>query len=235
MYKAILALAPGGEWNQISIERTCDTMAPFLSKVLAATTLAAVHVHCAKLSPRQSAVTVDTSKTYQTIDGFGFSEAFGHASQMQALSTSLRQSVLDVLFSTTTGAGFTIVRNRIGSSSGDTIEPNNPGGPSATPNYVWDGSDTGQVWLSQQALQYDPNMKIYADAWAAPGFMKTTGNEAGGGYLCGVSGASCSSGDWKQAYANYLVKYIQLYAQEGVNVTHVGFLNEPSYTPSTLR
>jgi O-glycosyl hydrolase len=47
-----------------------------------------------------------------------------------------------------------------------------------------------------------------------------------------VSGATCSSGDWKQAYANYLVKYIQLYAAAGVPVTHVGFLNEPDFTAS---
>jgi hypothetical protein len=41
--------------------------------------------------------------------------------------------------------------------------------------------------------------------------MKTNGKDTNGGQLCGVSGATCSSGDWKQAYANYLVKYIQLY------------------------
>ncbi len=41
--------------------------------------------------------------------------------------------------------------------------------------------------------------------------MKTNGKDTNGGQLCGVSGASCSSGDWKQAYASYLVKYIQFY------------------------
>lgn len=41
--------------------------------------------------------------------------------------------------------------------------------------------------------------------------MKSNGKDTDGGSLCGVSGTSCSSGDWKQAYANYLVKYIQLY------------------------
>ena len=50
-----------------------------------------------------------------------------------------------------------------------------------------------------------------------------------GGYLCGVSGEACSSGDWKQAYANFLVKYIQYYQSANVSITHVGFLNEPEY------
>ncbi len=38
--------------------------------------------------------------------------------------------------------------------------------------------------------------------------MKTNGNDANGGSLCGVGGATCSSGDWKQAYADYLVRYV---------------------------
>jgi hypothetical protein len=42
--------------------------------------------------------------------------------------------------------------------------------------------------------------------------MKTNGKDSGGGSLCGVTGATCSSGDWKQAYADYLVKYIQYYS-----------------------
>jgi O-glycosyl hydrolase len=60
--------------------------------------------------------------------------------------------------------------------------------------------------------------------------MKTNGNEANGGSICGVSGATCSSGDWKQAYADYLVAYVKYYASQGVNVTHLGFLNEPEFS-----
>ena len=52
---------------------------------------------------------------------------------------------------------------------------------------------------------------VYGDAWSAPGFMKTNGKDSGGGSLCGVPGATCASGDWRQAYADYLVKYIQFY------------------------
>jgi len=59
--------------------------------------------------------------------------------------------------------------------------------------------------------------------------MKTNGRDSGGGYLCGSPGNTCATGDWRQAYADYLVKYIQFYGQEGVNITHIGFLNEPDY------
>src|SRR4051794_3874401 len=125
------------------------------------------------------------------------------------------------------GAGFTIIRNRIGSGgSGDSILPTSPGSPSSTPTYSWNNDDSGQVWLSQEAMRYGVKT-IYADAWSAPGFMKTNGVETNGGYLCGTTGHSCSSGDWRQAYANFLVKYVQYYKDAGIPVTHLGFLNEP--------
>ncbi|KAK7017656.1 glycoside hydrolase [Favolaschia claudopus] len=180
----------------------------------------------------QTTVTVQAGTTFQTMDGFGFSEAFGHANDLFNYPASEQKQVLDLLFSTTTGAGMTIIRNRIGSGgSGDSILPKSPGCPTCTPAYSWDGSDGHQVWFSQQAMSYGVKT-IYADAWSAPGFMKTNGNEINGGTLCGVTGASCSSGDWKQAYANFLTQYIKYYQQANVTITHVGFLNEPEYSPS---
>jgi O-glycosyl hydrolase len=134
------------------------------------------------LEPRQSAtkLTVTASTKYQVMDGFGFSEAFQRANNIVNLNEPLRSRLVDLLFNATSGAGFTIVRNGIGSSPNsnqdfmNTIEPNNPGGPSATPKYVWDGKDSGQLWVSQQAVKYGVKT-FYADAWSAPGYMKSNG------------------------------------------------------------
>ncbi|GJC80324.1 endo-1,6-beta-D-glucanase [Colletotrichum liriopes] len=168
-------------------------------------------------------VTVDPSSKLQNIDGFGFSQAFGRAKEFQNAPKALQQEALDLLFSTTKGAGFSIIRNRIGSGGkGDSILPTSPGSPSGKPAYVWDNDDRGQVWFTKQAVGYGVK-QIYADAWSAPGFMKTSGNEATAG---------CTSGDWRQPYADFLTQYIKYYEQSGLNVTHVGFLNEPDYTTS---
>lgn len=51
-------------------------------------------------------------------------------------------------------------------------------------------------------------------------------------YLCGTTGHTCSTGDWQQAYADFLVQYVEFYAQEGLTITHLGFLNEPDYQVS---
>ncbi|KAF2470663.1 glycoside hydrolase [Lindgomyces ingoldianus] len=210
----------------------------YLSLSLAA--LAATPLVCSSsISPRQAQkVTVDLSKKYQTIDGFGFSAAFQRANLVVNLKEPKQTEVLNLLFNTTSGAGFSILRNGIGSSpdsSSDhmnTILPKCPSTPDGTPDYKWDGKDSGQLWLSQQAVKYGVK-SFYANAWSAPGCMKTNGNDANGGNLCGITGtSSCKSGDWRQAFANYLVKYIQLYAENGVKVSHLGFLNEPDFTAS---
>ncbi|MCC8246260.1 glycoside hydrolase family 30 protein [Saccharothrix luteola] len=179
-----------------------------------------------------TAVTVDTATTYQRVDGFGFSQAFGQAKVLGGalgLSAANQREVLDLLFDRSRGAGFSILRNLIDSGAANTIAPTAPSGPSATPTWRWDGTDRGQVWLSKQALAYGVRT-IYADAWSAPGYMKTNGSEVDGGTLCGMPGASCASGDWRRAYADYLVKYVQLNRDSGVPITHLGFVNEPELT-----
>ncbi|KAF1941975.1 glycoside hydrolase [Clathrospora elynae] len=161
---------------------------------------------------------------YQTIDGFGISGTFQRANLIFNLQQPKQREVLDLLFNTTTGAGFSIVRNVIGSTPNsnsdymNTILPKCPSTPvEVTTNYsgyIWDGKDSGQVFLSQSAQEYGVKA-FYANAWSAPGCMKTNKQDTNGEQLCGVS-TSCRSGDWKQAYANYLVAYIKFYASVGV-------------------
>ncbi|KAM7206012.1 glycoside hydrolase [Rhypophila sp. PSN 637] len=194
-----------------------------------------------QVRPPPALVTVNLTQRFQTIDGFGFSEAFQRAYNIYNLPEPKRSQLVDLLFNVSTGAGFSIVRNGIGSSPNSTKDwmnthlPTSPGSPAAmeagNASYMWDGKDSGQLWVSQQAVKYGVKT-FYGNAWSAPGFMKTNGRDSGGGWLCGVPGANCSSGDWRQAYADYLVKYIEFYEQSGVNVTHIGFLNEPDYSAS---
>ncbi|HJP76436.1 MAG TPA: cellulose binding domain-containing protein [Pseudonocardiaceae bacterium] len=180
-----------------------------------------------------STATINGATTYQTITGFGASEGFGEASTVMNASSSVQQQALDLLYSPANGAGLTMLRNEISADSGSTIEPNNPGGPSATPNYASlasIGQDQGQLWFAQQIKsRYNVN-NVFADAWTAPGFMKTNNATANGGQVCGVTGASCASGDWRQAYANYLLQYAKDYAAAGVPLSYLGPSNEPDYS-----
>ncbi|KAK5700055.1 hypothetical protein LTR97_006190 [Elasticomyces elasticus] len=177
-------------------------------------------------------IKVDTGCKYQEFDGTGVSEAFQRGLVIHELNAASQKLVLDYLF-TTKGAGMTILRNGLGSATDDpfdlmkSIAPVAPASNSSELNFIpLPREDEYQVWLSHQAIARGVNT-IYADAWSADGYMKTNGTDSYGGYLCGVTNTSCATGDWRQAYADKIVKYIQDYAAVGVSVNYVGFLNEP--------
>lgn len=185
-------------------------------------------------------VSVNPKVQFQEVDGFGASQAFQRAEDIfgkYGLPAINQTLVLDLLYNENVGAGFTILRNGIGSSNTsdsnfmNSIEPIGPGSPNAKPNYTWDHYNSAQFPLAQQA--YARGLQtLYANAWSAPSFMKTNDDENNGGYLCGVTEEFCTSGSWMQAYADYLVQYARFYKETGVDVTHLGFLNEPQFAAS---
>ncbi len=192
------------------------------------------------LAPAVPALAADTATingttTYQTITGFGASEAFGEAQTVMNASSSVQQQALSLLYSPASGAGLNILRNWISADSGSTIEPNSPGSPTATPAYLpmsSTGQDAGQLWFAQQIKADYGVTNVFADAWTAPAFMKTNDATDNGGALCGTPSAACSSGDWRQAYANYLVQYAKDYAAAGVPLTYIGPENEANLSTS---
>jgi len=178
---------------------------------------------------------INGGTTYQTITGFGASEAFGEAATVMSASSTVQSQVLNLLYGTSGGAGLTILRNEISADSGSTIEPNSPGSPSAAPSYLSLASinqDAGQLWFAQQIKARFGVTNVFADAWSAPAFMKTNGSAINGGAVCGSPGATCASGDWRQAYANYLKQYAADYSAAGDPLTYVGPENEANLSTS---
>ncbi len=167
--------------------------------------------------------------------GFGASEAFGEAQTVMNASASVQQQALSLLYSPVSGAGLTILRNEISADSGSTIEPSAPASPAAAPAYASLASisqDAGQLWFAQQIKADYGVTNVFADAWSAPPFMKTNDSADNGGAVCGLAGATCSSGDWRQAYANYLVQYARDYAAAGDPLTYIGPENEANLSTS---
>jgi O-glycosyl hydrolase len=202
----------------------------------AAATLPLLAAGCGGGSPNVTAtVTVDAGQHYQRIAGFGVSEGFGQAKALMSAPAAVREQVLSLLYSPTRGAGLTILRNEISADEGFTIEPRAPSRPSAKPSYLTLAQvdqDQGQLWFAQQIHDDYGVNDVFADAWSAPGFMKTNDSAIHGGTVCGVPGARCKSGDWRQAYANYLVQYAKDYAAAGVPLSYVGPENETTIAPA---
>ncbi|WJL96843.1 glycoside hydrolase [Microbacterium sp. ET2] len=201
-----------------------------------ALTGAALAVPAAATANDATAIDLQPESVQQTIDGFGYSAAFQRTHRLNLLSDEKKAEAVELLLGDT-GVDPSILRLGIGGQSTGpydwmlSIQPDDPGGPDAEPNYQWDGYDNGQVWFAQAAeaagVEY-----IYGNAWTAPGYMKTNNSAANGGTLCGLSGTACPGGDWTDAYANYLVAWADFYADEGVGIDGIAFTNEPDYTSS---
>jgi O-glycosyl hydrolase len=182
----------------------------------------------------QARVTINLGEQYQRIAGFGVSEGFGQASALMRMRASVQRQVLSLLYSPTGGAGLTILRNEISADKPFTIEPKAPSNPTASPGYLSLAAvdeDQGQLWFAKQIKASYGVRDVFADAWSAPAFMKTNDSPIRGGTLCGVPRASCKSGDWRQAYAAYLVRYAKDYAAAGVPLSYVGPENESTIGP----
>jgi O-glycosyl hydrolase len=207
----------------------------FPTLILCLSSIVAASTSYTNVSIPRVKITVDAQIHHQEIDGFGISQAFQRARQVQRLVPTEQQKALDLLFSTETGAGLTILRNGIGSSSNysrdwmKSIAPRGPASANGTLQYEWDGDDAGQVWLTKEALKRaGTELTVYADAWSTPGYMKTNGEDSNGGSICGVREADCASGDWRKAYAEYLIQLLRFYKEkENITISHLGFLNEP--------
>jgi glucuronoarabinoxylan endo-1,4-beta-xylanase len=203
--------------------------------LVAPLTVVATAGHAAATTTGQPAtVTVDAAAQYQRITGFGASEAFGQAETVMNAPSAVQQQVLSLLYSPTSGAGLTILRNEISADPGITIEPTAPASPGAQPAYLPLSAvdqDQGQLWFAQQIKADYGVTNVFADAWSAPAFMKTNDSQINGGTLCGAPGATCATGDWRQAYANYLAQYAKDYAVAGDPLSYVGPENEADIGP----
>ena len=134
-------------------------------------------------APAGSTVTVDPSQVRQSIDGFGGSNAW---TALPSDATA-QAAVVKLLFSTTEGAGLTIIRNRIpfredtGNSShtgyADNFMAKDSGGnytyttsgghKSFSLNWSnWDLADTRTLYT--QASAYSPQIRGFSTAWTPP-------------------------------------------------------------------
>lgn len=178
---------------------------------------------------RSSALTirVDESVQYQTIEGFGTSLTDSSAWLLDhKLTKEQRKELLETLFDTEKGIGLSILRQPMGASD------------FALTDYSYDDVAAGEkdprlakfsiehdrayiIPLLKEALALNPNLKIIASPWSAPGWMKTSQSMIDGTLLP----------EAYPAYANYFVKFIKAYADAGVPIYAVTMQNEPLHIP----
>ena len=168
-------------------------------------------------------IDVDDTKTYQTIDGFGYTLTGGSAMLMQRMSAPARAALLTELFATTgTSIGVSYLRISIGASDLDDrvfSYDDLPAGQT-DPNLTQFSLANDQTYLIpvlKQILAINPTIKILGSPWSPPAWMKTN-NSTKGGSLKPAFYAT---------YAQYFVKYIQGMQTEGIPIDAITIQNEP--------
>jgi glucosylceramidase len=190
-------------------------------------------LHFSSSDAKNPVIDVDDKQTFQTIDGFGFALTGGSAQLITKMSSEKRAELLHELFAVDgNNIGVSYLRISIGSSdmndhvfSYDDL----PEGQTDTPMEKFNlGSDRDDVIpVLKQILAIEPKIKILASPWSAPAWMKTT-NNAKAGVL---------EPEYYEAYATYLVKYIQAMKAEGIAIDTLTIQNEPlneKNTPSMI-
>jgi glucosylceramidase len=168
-------------------------------------------------------IVVDTTQTYQTMDGFGFALTGGSAWLINQLPSQQRNDLLKELFSRdSTFIGINYLRISIGASdldakvfSYDDMTGTNT--DSLLEHFSIAPDKENLIPVLKSIIALNPTIKILGSPWSAPAWMKTNNDTRGGSLKPQYYGV----------YANYLVKYIQAMQAEGIRVDAITPQNEP--------
>lgn len=178
-------------------------------------------------------ITIDKSKTFQTIDGFGYTLTGGSALHINKMSAPERDKLLKELFATdSTHIGISYLRLSIGASDLDerTFSYNDLPEGETDPELTKFSLDPDRAYLIpvlKEILAINPDIQLMGSPWSPPVWMKTN-NDTRGGSL---------KPEYYDAYAKYFVKYVQEMAAEGIKIDAITVQNEPLHpgnNPSLL-
>ncbi|MFJ4467025.1 RICIN domain-containing protein [Streptomyces sp. NPDC089424] len=173
-------------------------------------------------APQPVDIRVDPGNRGQRFTGAGASVTGASARLVQGLPQAQRTQLMQSLFSTTgDGIGLNYLRQPLGSTDFD----------ATAAHYSYEDSP-GQFSIARdraeiipvlkQATAVNPSIRFMGSPWSPPAWMKT-GNSLNGGSLRPESYG---------AYADYLVKAINAYRQEGIVLTDLTVQNEPEFATS---
>jgi glucosylceramidase len=172
----------------------------------------------------QPVITVDTTQTFQTIDGFGYALTGGSAQLIYSLPTAQRQALEQELFKTdSNNIGVSYLRLTIGASDmsarvfsyDDNASPAQP--DTTLANFTLSDDNIYLVPLLKEILAFNPSIKLLGCPWSPPAWMKNNNSAAAGSLLP----------QYYPVYAQYFVKYIQAMAANGIPIDAITPQNEP--------
>ncbi|HSI68729.1 MAG TPA: glycoside hydrolase family 30 beta sandwich domain-containing protein, partial [Gillisia sp.] len=192
-----------------------------------------ININSTEETEAHATITIDTSTTFQEIDGFGYTLTGGSAMHINAMSDNAKTDLIQELFGTSEGdLGVSYLRLSIGASDLDeaTFSYNDlPEGETdeSLERFSLAYDTLHLIPVLKKILEVSPDIKIMGSPWSPPTWMKDN-NDTRGGSL---------KEEFYPAYANYFVKYIEAMAEEGITIDAITVQNEPLHpgnNPSLL-
>ncbi len=170
-------------------------------------------------------IEIDSTKTLQTVDGFGYTLTGGSAYLINKLPKEQRTSLLKELFGKDENSiSISYLRISIGASD---LSPevfsydDMPAGQSdpTLANFSLSKDTIDLVPLLKEILAINSSIKIMGSPWSPPVWMKDKNSSIGGSL----------QPQYYSVYAQYFVKYIQAMKTKGITVDAITPQNEPHH------
>lgn len=168
-------------------------------------------------------IEVDTTRTFQSVDGFGYTLTGGSASVINKMNATAKADLLKELFGNNTNSiGISYLRISIGASdlnasvfSYDDLQGGETDLNLDKFDFSLDKNDL--IPLLKEIVKINPSIKILGSPWSPPVWMKDNGSTKGGNL----------KPEYYGVYANYFVKYVQKMKEEGITIDAITIQNEP--------
>ena len=163
-------------------------------------------------------IAIDPSVQHQEILGFGAAMTDASCTLLHAMGSPEREALFGELFGSE-GLGFSVARTCIGSSDYSANLYSFDDSPTPDPQLEqFDiGHDRGCILPSLRAARkLNPELFLFSSPWSPPGWMKVGGSMLGGSMRK----------RFFRPYAQYLVRFLQAYTQEGVEINAITVQNE---------
>jgi len=174
------------------------------------------------------AVTIDTMKRFQRIQGFGASITDASAQLLSQLSEDKRKATMADLFGRQNdGLGMSFTRLTVGASdfSPDHYSYDDTPGNVPDPELKHFTIDYARKYVlprTREALAINPDLLVMISPWSAPAWMKTSKSLIQGQL----------APEHYPAFANYLARTVEEFGREGVPVKMLTIQNEPDFEPA---
>jgi glucosylceramidase len=178
-----------------------------------------------------AAVTVNDTSTAQTWEGFGGSFNEKGWSYLSLLNQSDRDTAIRLLYGAD-GARFVFGRIPIGASdyAVDRYTLDETADDTSLATFSIDRDLQTLVPYVKAAQAVKGNIRFWASPWTPPTWMKE-GPFSSGKMVSPFDGGTMKNDDTTmRVFAQYLIKFVQAYAQQGIDVEVISPQNEPTYT-----